>query len=424
VRRRNWLLDGRLALRAERAELIHLLRSKDVGCSVGPAEPGGWVVVAMDPGTDPGPLAAKLSRSVYPLILTTAVDTGKDRLKLRIWQHGSSAAEFDWRRGSGEWQGLYAIATAIDTSPSELPAEPGGGTAGELLERIVEQLHLPSSLTDRPPESALVLHRGELADVYFMAAVAGPTWLMATGSGWCVLVPADDPDVRQPASVRAVGLAAGLSSFSRQLGTIVIWHGNQNGCGYSLWHKGHAIDFHNWNSMWEGLPGGGVDDQNGNAAILAQAAEQPDHTVPLRALLRRTADPAELLGDFTSLTRIPTECAQLLLKQTTPDRLPGAQLVERTSPGRVADDYAMTPPLADSLKRRPLSWIMFALSIAAALFCGMLTLIGIAVLVTNGAFVEQPGRTAGDWWRTAVTAAVTAVATWSAVMISRRNRRA
>lgn len=422
--RRNWFLDSRLALRTERAELIRLLRSRAVSCSVGPAEPGGWVVVAMDPGAKPDPLAAELSRSVSPLIVTTAVNTGKDRLELRAWKDGSSAAEFTWRRGGKQLPSMQGIATAIGALPVGLPAEPtqlppghGEVSAVDLLERIVDLLSLPPTLVDRLPDKALVLYRGELTEAHFIAAVAGPTWLMATESGWQVLAPAEDPDVRHPLSARAAGLAAGLSSFSRRLGTVLIWRDGQNGCGYSLWHKGHAVDLHCWNSPWESLPGTGVDDQIGDAALLAQAIGQPDQTVLLRALLRRRAEPAELLDEFTSTAVVPTECGQLLLDQVTPGHLATAQLIERTSPGRAVMTHAKAPLLADSSRsRRPLlNWTILALSIATALFCGLLTVIGIAVLATNGAFVDESGRTAGDWWQTALAAALTAGATWSAI---------
>jgi hypothetical protein len=196
-----------------------------------------------------------------------------------------------------------------------------------------------------------------------------------------------------------------------------MWCDDQDGCGYSLWHKGHAIDLHGWNSTWEKLPGTAVDDQRGDAAILAKATGQPDQTVLLRALLRRRAEPAELLDEFTRLTRLPTECVQLLLGGTAPGRLPGARLVERTSARRAVMTHAMAPRLADSPKpRRPLlNWTVFALSVAVALSCGLMTVMGIAVLATNGAVAEQHGRTAEDWWQTALAAALTAAGVWSAI---------
>lgn len=422
--RRNWFLDSRLALRTERAELIQLLRSRAVGCSVGPAEAGGWVVVAMEPGTKPDPLAAELSKSVSPLIVTTAVNPGKDRLELRAWKDGSPAAEFTWRRGGKRSPSMQGIATAIGALPTGLPVEPaelppgrGEVSAVELLERIVDRLRLPPTLVDRLPDKALVLYRGALTEAHFIAAVAGPTWLMATESGWQVLVPAEDPEVQHHSSARAAGLAAGLSSFSRRLGTVLIWHDGRNGCGYSLWHKGHAVDLHCWNSPWESLPGTGVDDQLGDAAALAQAIGQPDQAVLLRALLRRRAEPAELLGEFTSIARVPTEYGQLLTGQVTPGHLADAALIERTSAGRAVITHAKTPLLTDSSKwgHPLLNWTILALSVAAALICGLLTFIGIAVLATNGAFLDESGRTADDWWQTAVAAALTAVATWSAI---------
>lgn len=404
------LADVRLALRADRAELIGHLRSSGIECRVGPSERDDWVVVMLDDAADPAPLARELCATISPVVLTTVIDTTGRRLELRAWRRHLPQPVHD----------LHEIASAIGVPAASVPAvddpdEPGA-LAADRLERIAARLRLPRRLVDPVTTSALVVHRGRLQDAHMVAALAGPAWV-ASASGWRVLVPTEPPGPTGRMSATASGLAAGLSTGKRQPTTVLLWREGHDGCGYLLWRKGRPVDGHQWNSPWQPIPERGPDDEHGDVDLLVRAAGKPEHTVLLRALLRRAGGPTELFEEFADLTGIPGEAFDVLLGRRSAGRLPAAELVERRSFGSVLGSSFRSP-----LSGAAATPVAIGAAVAALVFT-VLAVVGVAVVASNGAFVDQHGRTSGDWLFAMFSTVMAIGTTWLAVSRARAVNR-
>jgi hypothetical protein len=151
----------------------------------------------------------------------------------------------------------------------------------------------------------------------------------------------------------------------------------------------------------------------------------PDlHLPTLRALLRRPRLDDGAVASLLDLLGLPRSTAETLRASQAPERIPGAELVEKATP-RAATTAAMRADWADRrrIRNRPL-YLAYAIGTAlAALVCLAMTGLGIAVLVTRGKLVDQEGVTAEDWLLVGVTAALTVVLIPTAIYRLRKFRK-
>jgi hypothetical protein len=242
----------------------------------------------------------------------------------------------------------------------------------------------------------------------------GTPWLVPAPRGWVLLRP-DEPDVPQ-----TLGLAAGLSSYHRKRAALVLWRQHDQ-CGYWLCQRGGWVDAHGWNSPWEMIGddpdlAAWLEPPHGDAALLADAVGRSGDNMLLRALLRRRGDPRELLAELIRLLGLPDETLPLLEGRPPAHRFPWAQRVERTSFGRVLwSEIRQLPPAV-------LRWTMYCAVVAAA-GLGVVTLVGLGVLATNGALVDQAGVATDDIVSTIVFAILFAGCVYVALACRRRLRR-
>ncbi len=255
--------DVRLAVRADRSDLLSLFGARAPTCAVGPAEPDGWVAVRMAADTDPGPVAGEMSTAFEAPVVVTGVDEDGERLGLWIWRHGAAVVGRPWSprpggelgsaqapRGETTRETAQQAAAALGRSDTEaglvdlLRAE-HDLDADQRLTAVVGLLGLPERLMNPDPAAAVVLHRGERAVARLAASIAGPAWLVPLGGGWTLLAPAE-------AQWRdSLALATSVSSTGgRRAPVLLLWRDREE-CGYLLWQRGSPVDSHAWNSPWE-----------------------------------------------------------------------------------------------------------------------------------------------------------------------------
>jgi hypothetical protein len=428
--------DTRLAVRADRDRLLAVLRSVSVPCAVGPSEHDNWVVIRLPAGADPDPVARSATATFDSPVVALRVASDAESLGVRLWRDGEQLVRHNWPEHPLEAGELAADATeaaarcitdalskaGVEAALAKLLRGDDDLEVDARAESLIALLGLPTRLTDPAPVHVLVLHRGERAVARLAASIAGPAWLVPCERGWTVLIPVED------GAEQAFGLSAGLSSAgSRRAPVLLLWRDHAE-CGYLLWRRGRPLDVHAWNSPWEVLA---TDDKHaeelawphGNAAVIARVVGRPGAEANLRALLRRRGTPDDLLAELVELLELPEEGRALLDGRATPEHLPHGERLEATSPARAAWVRSRQPLGADAPKALRLverAWAWGTL--AAALVCGAMTALGVAVLATDGAVIGQVGTSAEDWSATLVFAVLTGILGWLGLSRLRRLR--
>lgn len=362
----------RLGVRADRAALVELLRSRKLNCGVGLDESGSWVVMECAEDVDHAGLAVELSATLRTTVVL------RRGYSVRSWRDG---AELD-----PEFTALAEVREDIDD--------------------VVAALGLPPWLVD-PDTPFLVVtcfqNESPAADDFF--GLDGAAWLVPAGEGWTLLVPAD-PDIEL-----AARRSAGLSTVVSRRVTLTLWR-HLDQFGYWMCRRGVVVDSQVWNLPWK-LLSDVAEREHGDAAMLARETGQADNTVLVRALLRRVGDPDDLLAELIRLLRLPDAIPELLAGRAAPNELPGARWVEQKSVWRV-----VFGPSRGTVRA------MLIAAVASAAVFALVTLVGVLVLASDGAFVDQQGVTADDVLGTIVPGALTLVTVGIALLCRRWLRNA
>jgi hypothetical protein len=283
-------------------------------------------------------------------------------------------------------------------------------------DRLDGLLDLPE-LAAPEPERCVVATRGDPAVMRMAAAIAGPTWILPLDPGWAVAIPAHDEDAQADVLAAAISGAA-----KRRERTVHIWsHGSA--VGLQIWRRGSLEVSWSWGTAWETIVTEPLEFES--EVCDAIAALNPDlHLPSLRALLRQDRLDEAAVASLLELLGLPDSIWQTLAASRTPDRIPGAELIHKAT-ARQATLAAMRSDWADrrQVRNRPLYLVYAIGSAVAALVCLAMTCLGVAVLLTDGAVVDQSGVTAEDWLFLGAAAVLTIVLIPTAIYRLRRSRK-
>ena len=342
------------------------------------------------------------------------------RLTLEIRQADGQPARLTWPHPDAKHQ-LTAVAGALveEFGPTDARGEVQTLLARDdldidvLSEALDVLLDLPE-LAAPEPDHCVVVTRGDRTMVRLAAAVAGPTWILAVDADWTVAVPAADeaPEI----------FAAAVSAGNRRDRAVLLWrHGDA--FGLQIWRRGKMDVTWSWASGWETV----VHDSLVVEAAVCKAVTplNPDiHLPSLRALLRRPSLDEATFESLLELLALPGTVADALNASQEPGSLPGAELIQKATP-REATVTAVRSDWrgAGQVRSRPL-YLAYAVGTAlAAIVCLAMSVLGIAVLVTDGSAVDQAGVSTGDRLLVAAITVLTLVLIPTAIYRLRRARR-
>jgi hypothetical protein len=411
-------LDARVVLlvRAGHDEVVTALLQADSDGLVGPTATSGWTCVWLEgddlDGVDDFGFPAYLWAYPTPSGSTVELVRAGRPPERREWAPSSDPvamtaladALVDLFGPEDAWDALRSLLTHDDLD------------IGSFWDRLDEVLNLPE-LAAPEPERCVVATRGDRAMIRMAAAIAGPAWMLPVDTAWTVAIPAHDEDSRADVLAAAISGAA-----KRRERTVHIWsHGPA--VGLQIWRRGSLEVSWSWGTAWETIVGEPL--QFESEVCNAIAALNPDlHLPSLRALLRQDRLDEAALASLLELLGLPDSIGQTVAASRAPDRIPGAELIHKAT-ARQATMAAMRSDWSDrrQVRNRPLYLIYAIGSAVAALVCLAMTCLGVAVLVTDGAVVDQAGVTAEDWLFAGVAAVLTVVLIPTAIYRLRRSRK-
>lgn len=288
----------------------------------------------------------------------------------------------------------------------------------ELVESIDSLLDLPE-LNEPTPKAAAVAHRGDRQIARFAASIAGPAFVCAGPDGWTVLLASGEDESR------SIQLAAGVSAGARRRDPVFLLWRDGIASGWSLLSRGEPVADWSWNTRWRLMESDPVGAEAQTVRRLVKALGHPLDESLLRALLRSRSSDRDPLAEFCVLLGLPLD---LLDPVDDPERFherAGLEHVGETS-ARTAVLLAASGAFKDP--DAPPGWRVLSTAyaigtLAAAVVCLAMTALGIAVLVTDGAVVDQSGVTGDDWALLALFAVLSLVLAPTAVVRTRRVRR-
>jgi hypothetical protein len=285
-----------------------------------------------------------------------------------------------------------------------------------LSEGLESLLDLPALMAPEP-DRGFVATRAAPAMVRLAAAIAGPTWILPVDAGWTVLIPTPDSD--SPTEVLAAAVSAATKRGDR---TLLLWAHDQS-FGLQIWRRG-SLDLNwSWQDDWENVTGDPLALET--AVTDAVADLNPDlHKPSLRALLRQRRLDDEAVDSLLELLCLPKTSGQVLRAHTAAEDMPGSELVQQATP-REATMAAMRADWATGgqIRHRRLYLAYAVGTVLAACLCLAMTCLGIAILVTDGAAIDQARATPEDRIFVGVFAGLTLILIPTALFRLRRSRR-
>ncbi|PPK94280.1 hypothetical protein CLV92_108183 [Kineococcus xinjiangensis] len=416
----GWSDDVRLVVRAARADVVALLHSEGRAALVGP-DGDGSVVVRLPRAADGEELSLRWSAVLAAPVLCVVIRDGL--LSLSVCRAGGRTASYD-EGDDGDGGGALAsvadeLARAFGTGEEaaalhEALAELDGY---DLRVALTEELPLPRLLHEELPTHSVVVSRASPSAARFAARHVGSTWTADLGGGWTALVREGATSSELVALARAASALGGRGTVA-----VLLWQDGPE-CGYQLWRRGRAEDTHVWNSPWEwtgpGDPPEAALPPTGDATALAEAAGAPDASL-LRALLRRSGPPEQLLAELAELLGIPAGALQALHDPRSAAALHRAELHERTGTWRAAWEASRVPAEEEPRWLRRLWRAQAVVNLVVTVVLGALAALWVGVVATDGALVDEPAATTEDWLFLVFCAAMAVLSGWLGVRRWRR----
>jgi hypothetical protein len=249
------------------------------------------------------------------------------------------------------------------------------------------------------------------------AGIAGPTWLMQAREGWTIAI----PTFVDEAPVEA--LAAAISGAVKRRERVLLVWGRDRAFGLQVWRGGKIDVSTTWGTGWETVAG---DPLALEAAVVSAVTplQSALHLPSLRALLRRRDLDEQAAASLLDLLGLPDGVASILHSSDAPEGMPGAELVPKMTPGDAAKAVFRSERTGPVEGRKRPFYLAYAVGTAlAALVCLAMTGLSIAVLITDGAIVDQAGATGEDRLFLGIFVALSLVLIPTAVHRLRRVRR-
>jgi hypothetical protein len=260
----------------------------------------------------------------------------------------------------------------------------------ELVDSLDSLLDLPE-LYEPTPAVAVVAYRGAHKIARFAASLAGPALVCARPDGWTILQASGEDESR------SIQLAAELSGAAGRRDLVLLVWRDGTSSGWSLWRRGEPVADWTWNARWRFVES---DPWSAEAQTVRRLMKPLGHPVDensLRALLRSRRADHDPLAEFVALLSLPMD---LLVSLDNPERFresPGIERIAKTSVRQAVFQGARGGFDADSPPRwRALSTAYTIGTAVAAGVCVAMAMLGIAVLVTDSAVVDQSGLSRDD----------------------------
>ena len=373
--------------------------AEDPTLSLGPSSPTGWTAVQIEspdgmPSGAPALLVDQLDDEVE---LTVRDAAGEEHLVWSIDPEEPVGPSRDNLDRMIEALGRLLNLSASDrTAVAALLADRPDGEA--LVGALGEAVGLPD-LALPAPRSAVVLARfpraGMRATGMMAATHLGRVTFAELVAGWTCLVPEEEPEAAD-ALAMAVGQAMRAGNIVvRRRRALLLWRGDRGVCGALVVRGGEVEASMSWGSAWDepALDGWGARDAIVDEFVqLADPAAVDLHG--LRALFRSSSHTDDPLTALVARLGLP----------------PGAIAVLDGTEG--APSRAELPPIGfwqylwallngrGSLADGDPTWqvVLGALAVLVAVVCALMSALSVAVLATDGAFIDQAGTTSEDWW--------------------------
>lgn len=199
---------------------------------------------------------------------------------------------------------------------------------------------------------------------------------------------------------------------------LALWRGSGDAAGFSLFHGRDIVAGATWNTGWRYIESGTEQADEAARVLIDQFADGDTNIVALRSLLRAAVRHSDPLVELTSLLNIPSEILAVL---DAPSPLASTQRLARLSPVRTWWEIARAEAAKEPSTPRWLRALWAGATVLAAIVCLGMTALGIAVVATDGAVVDDHSATASDWVSIPVFALLTLLLT---VIAMRRIGRA
>jgi hypothetical protein len=262
------------------------------------------------------------------------------------------------------------------------------GSEEVLAEELAGILELPQLWEERPHRSA-VAHRGDPQAAQMAGRIAGPSYLTRIDPDWTVLSKAD-----HPADYFPLATAAAVAGAKRRSVVLALWRGSGDAAGFSLFHGRDIVAGAIWNTGWRYIESGTEQADEAARILVDQIADGEANIVALRSLLRVAVRHSDPLVELTSLLNIPSEILAVL---DAPAPLASTQRLARLSPVRTWWEIAKAAAAKEPSTPRWLRALWAGATVLVAIVCLGMTALGIAVVATDGAVVDDQSATARDW---------------------------
>jgi hypothetical protein len=284
-------------------------------------------------------------------------------------------------------------------------------------EHLTDLLEGHFDLPDLDPvhRRAVTAHRGRPSDARIAGRLAArggsDVEVTPAGDGWTVL------DAGDPAVQQVVSLAVGAAGRRRDV-VLHLWRGDGSAAGFELVHRDHVVAHGSWDDGWRRHADDDWQVRDESAEMLARRFGDDVDLPALRALLRartRTGDP---LARLVELLGVPRAVLDALDGTGTATEVTALQ---PAGPWRAVWEESR----AESGTRFPLvgpRWLQVATTAVAGVLSLGLLVLGVVVVATDGAFLEQAGVTTGDWLFLGVATVCTGFSAWGAYELVRRGQ--
>lgn len=410
-----------LIVKLPQEQVIAAVETRGLIGSIGPTSASGWTALwspeAGESGlSDRGVPYFTLVETGEGLQMDVLLGTGENLHQ--AWLHGKNVEGIPSERAEVLATGL----TELFESPDQqrdlvdlLVREPFDPE--ELAESLGSVLELPE-LYELTPEVAVVTYRGAHKIARFAATIVGPALVRSVADGWSILLATgEDED-------RSSQLAAGVSGAAgRNDPVFLLWRDGATS-GWSLWKRGFQVADGSWNARWRFVDPDPTGAEEQTVRCLVKAISQPIDETLLRALLRRKRSDRDPLAELVALLGLPMDLLAALDDLKRFAERAGVEDITKTSVSRAVLKGARGGFDADTPAKWPFLSTVYALAtVVAAVVCVAMTTLGISVLATNGAVVEQVGTSHEDWVSVAVFGALSLILIPAGVLRIRRARR-
>lgn len=400
-----------LIVRASQKQVLDGLATRPSGVLVGPTSPAGWTSIWSD--------EEELQPDEFSeVVMIAEQETGLVVQVLALEERRQCILSPELTP-SNEMRDLAAsLCRLFDAPQAEVDIlrtlVQADGSEDELVGNLAALLSLPAVNEPRPVR-ALVAHQGDPRSALLAGRLGGPTYLTPLDDGWSVLSDVDDPG-----EYLTLAMGAALAGSRRRSTVMALWRSSPEGAGYVLFRGEEITAYKTWNTGWREVRDHAPGDSATVELALRLTRGNAD-AVALRSLLRASSWPTDPLAELVPLVGLPAEVIAVL--DSPSGTQPTTQRLAPSSAARAWWEVVRSGGGEDPIAPRWLRWLFAVGTAIAAVVCLGMTVLTIAVVLTDGAAIDQTSVTVGDWVWVAVFVGLTLILAPTTVWRVGRARR-